>query len=101
LTMLLVFTAFATTLDRSGRSDRPGASPAVAGVAIGLLITAAALFGGPFTGAAMNPARVLGPALASRHWVNHGVYWVGPLAGGAAGAAIYSSIFPQRPPVQS
>ena len=52
-------------------------------LATGLLITAAALFGGPFTGAAMNPARAFGPALASRHWTNHGVYWVGPLAGGA------------------
>jgi MIP family channel proteins len=91
LTMLLVFVAFATAL------DQPEASPAVTGVVTGLLITAAALFGGPFTGAAMNPARVLGPALASRHWTNHGVYWVGPLAGGAAGAAIYSSIFRRRP----
>lgn len=95
LTMLLVFTAFATAL------DQPDASPTVTGVVTGLLITAAALFGGPFTGAAMNPARVLGPALASRHWTNHGVYWVGPLAGGAVGAAIYSSIFLRRRPAHS
>jgi MIP family channel proteins len=90
LTMLLVFTVFATTL------ERPDANRAVAGIAAGLLITAAALFGGPFTGAAMNPARVLGPALAAWHWTNHGVYWVGPLAGGAAGAVIYSSLFLRR-----
>lgn len=95
LTMLLVFAVFATM------SDQPDANPAVAGVATGLLITAAVLFGGPFTGAAMNPARVLGPALASRHWANHGVYWVGPLAGGAVGAAIYSSVFLRRRPLQS
>ena len=95
LTMLLVFTAFATSIDRLD------ASPMMAGVATGLLITAAVLFGGPFTGAAMNPARVLGPALASRHWTNHGVYWVGPLAGGAAGAAIYTSLFVRRPPAQT
>ncbi len=100
LTMLLVFAVFATTPDQPS-ADRTGASPAVAGLATGLLITAAALFGGPFTGAAMNPARVLGPALASRHWTNHGVYWVGPLAGGAAGALIYSSLFPRSRPAQS
>jgi MIP family channel proteins len=90
LTMLLVFVVFATTLHRSETS------PVVTGLATGLLITAAALFGAPFTGAALNPARVFGPALASRHWTNHGVYWVGPLAGGAAGAAIHSLLFPQR-----
>ena len=95
LTMLLVFVVFATT------PDRPAANPAVMGLATGLLIAAAALLGAPFTGAAMNPARVLGPALASWHWTNHGVYWVGPLAGGAAGAAIYSSIFLRRRPTQS
>jgi MIP family channel proteins len=95
LTMLLVFTFFATT------PDLPDATHVVAGVATGLLITAAVLFGAPFTGAAMNPARVLGPALASWHWPNHGVYWVGPLAGGAAGAAIYSSIFLRRRSPQS
>jgi len=95
LTMLLVFVVFATT------ADQPDASPAVAGMVTGLLIAAAALFGGPFTGGAMNPARVLGPALAARHWTNHGVYWVGPLAGGAAGAAIYSSLFLRRRPVKN
>jgi len=99
LTMLLVFAVFATAQGQT--EDQPGASPAVAGVAVGLLITAAALFGGPFTGAAMNPARVLGPALASQHWTNHGVYWVGPLAGGAAGAILYSSVFQRHPPSQS
>ena len=100
LTMLLVFTAFAFATAPAA-IDQPDASPAVTGLAIGLLITAAVLFGGPFTGAAMNPARVLGPALASRHWTNHGVYWVGPLAGGAAGAAIYSSLFLRRRPARS
>jgi MIP family channel proteins len=102
LTMLLVFTASASaTAPAVIDHPDPGASPAMTGMATGLLITAAVLFGGPFTGAAMNPARVFGPALASRHWTNHGVYWVGPLAGGAAGAAIYSSLFLRRRPARS
>jgi MIP family channel proteins len=63
--------------------------PAV-GVAAAFMVTAGVLIGGPFTGGAMNPARVFGPALASRHWDNHGVYWVGPLVGGVLGAWLYN-----------
>jgi MIP family channel proteins len=95
LTSILVFAIFAATPDSSASSAATFTS---AGVIAGLLLTALALFGGPFTGAAMNPARVFGPALAARHWTNHGVYWVGPLAGGAFGAAICRSIFPPRHP---
>ena len=47
------------------------------------------LFGGPLTGAAMNPARTFGPALVSSHWSNHMVYWIGPLIGGALAGIIY------------
>ncbi|HZQ45427.1 MAG TPA: aquaporin [Verrucomicrobiae bacterium] len=37
----------------------------------------------------MNPARTFGPALASHHWNNHYVYWVGPMIGGALAGLIY------------
>jgi MIP family channel proteins len=89
LTLFLVFVVFATAV------DRPEAQRAVAGISCGFLIAAAVMFGGPFTGAAMNPARVFGPALAARRWSNHGVYWVGPLAGGVAAAVIYDWLFPR------
>ena len=71
-------------------ADRHAAEPTtrVGGWPAGWPITAAALFGEPFTGGALNPARAFGPALASRHWTNHGVYWVGPLAGGVLAAWI-------------
>ena len=36
-----------------------------------------------------NPARTFGPALASAHWNNHLVYWIGPLLGGALAGLIY------------
>jgi MIP family channel proteins len=87
LTFLLVFVVFATTADSKGAFDK------IAGFAIGLTITMDTLLGGPFTGAAMNPARAFGPALVAHHWTNHGVYWVGPLVGGVIAGFLYNAIF--------
>lgn len=87
MTFFLVFVVFATAVDEKGAFNK------VAGFAIGLSITMGALFGGPFTGAALNPARAFGPALAANHWTNHGVYWIGPLAGGVAAGWLYDAMF--------
>ena len=87
MTFFLVFVVFATAVDEKGAFNK------IAGFAIGLSITMGALFGGPFTGAALNPARAFGPALAANHWNNHGVYWIGPLAGGVAAGWLYDAIF--------
>ena len=59
------------------------------GLAIGLTVCLDILFGGPLTGAAMNPARAFGPALVANAWAAHWIYWVGPLLGGAAAALAY------------
>jgi len=85
-TFFLVLTVFATAVDERSAAVRP-----VAGFAIGLSIFLGILVAGPFTGAALNPARALGPALASSHWQNHGIYWVGPLAGGFLAGLLYDS----------
>jgi len=82
LTFFLMFVIYGTAVDKRG----PGL---IAGLAIGLTVTLDILFGGPFTGAAMNPARTFGPALASNHWNNQWIYWVGPLLGGALGGLVY------------
>jgi MIP family channel proteins len=87
MTFFLVFVVFATAVDAKGAFNK------VAGFGIGLTITMDILFGGPFTGAAMNPARAFGPALAGHYWTNHGVYWVGPLLGGVVAGVIYDRIF--------
>jgi len=87
MTFFLVFVFFATAVDVHGAFDK------IAGFAIGLTVTVGVLLGGPFTGAALNPARALGPALASNHWTNHGVYWIGPLAGGVVAGWLYGTIF--------
>ena len=87
LTFFVVFVVFATTVD-----DR-GAFGKIAGFATGLTVMVGVLFAGPFTGAALNPARAFGPALAANHWTNHGVYWIGPLAGGVAAGWLYDTLF--------
>ncbi len=94
LTFFLVFVVFATSVDRDGVLNK------VAGFAVGLVVTVGVLFGGPFTGAALNPARAFGPAVAGNHWTNHGVYWIGPLAGGVAASWLYNTLFPFRPPTE-
>ncbi len=69
----------------------------IAGFAIGSTITLDILFGGPLTGAAMNPARVFGPALAANFWHDHYVYWLGPLIGGALGGLVYRVFIERKP----
>jgi MIP family channel proteins len=81
LTFFLVFVVYGTAVDAR--------APKIGGLAIGLTVALDILFGGPLTGAAMNPARTFGPALASGHWNNHLVYWIGPMTGGALAGLIY------------
>lgn len=58
-------------------------------VAIGAAAAAGVLLGGRLTGAALNPARVFGPALISGHWENHAIYWGGPIVGAVVAGLIY------------
>jgi len=87
MTFFLVFVVFATAVDERGAFNK------VAGFAAGMAVTIGVLFGEPFTGAALNPARAFGPALAANHWTNSGVYWIGPLAGGVAAGWLYDILY--------
>ena len=93
-TFFLVWVVFATAVDLRGTFK------AIAGFGIGLTITLGIMVAGPFTGAALNPARAFGPALASGHWLNWGIYWVGPLAGGFVAGLLYDSLFLRHSDVQ-
>jgi aquaporin Z len=64
----------------------------MAGVAIGGTIALEALFGGPISGASMNPARSFGPALVSGAWHHHWIYWAAPALGALTGVAAYKAI---------
>lgn len=54
-----------------------------AGIAIGSVIALEAMFGGPISGASMNPARSLAPALISGNFQHLWIYLVAPTAGAA------------------
>jgi len=86
-TFFLVLVVFATAIDEKG------AFKAISGFGIGLTITLGILVAGPLTGAALNPARFFGPALAAWHWASWGVYFVGPLAGGFLAGLLYDSLY--------
>ncbi len=87
LTFFLALVIFATAIDAKRGFQR------FSGLLSGLVVTAGVLVAEPFTGASINPMRALGPAVATRHWGNHGVYWIGPLFGGVLAAVIYDRLF--------
>lgn len=65
-----------------------------AGIAVGLTVGFCAMAGGPLTGASMNPARSLGPAVAGGVWNAHWIYWVAPLTGMLAAVRVYEFLRP-------
>ena len=90
IAFFLVLVYFATT------SEDNMDSRSLSSFAVGLVYTIGILVAAPFTGAALNPARAFGPALASTHWSNQGVYWVGPLAGGFLAGLIYDAMYARK-----
>ena len=85
LTAFLMFVIMAVATD-------PRAVGAAAAIAIGGTVGLDALFGGPVTGASMNPARSLGPAVAAGEWTHAWIYLVGPVLGAVAGALAYQLV---------
>jgi MIP family channel proteins len=85
LTALLMFVIMAVATDTR-------AVGAAAAIAIGGTVGLDALFGGPVTGASMNPARSFGPALAAGEWRDFWVYVLGPVAGAGLGALAYQLV---------
>ncbi len=85
LTAFLMFVIMAVATDTR-------AVGAAAAIAIGGTVGLDALFGGPITGASMNPARSIGPALVSGELHQLWIYVVAPLVGAAVGALIYQLV---------
>lgn len=82
LSFALMFVIMAVATDERV----PGSSAAIA---VGLTVGFCAMVGGPLTGASMNPARSLGPAVVGGFWQGHWVYWVAPITGMLAAGRAY------------
>ncbi|KAM5581407.1 aquaporin NIP2-1-like [Rosa sericea] len=73
----------------------------LAGIAVGSAVCITSIFAGPISGGSMNPARTLGPALASAYYKGIWVYVVGPVIGTLLGAWTYNFIRVTDKPVQA
>lgn len=89
LTFFLVTTIFMAAVHRK-------AAAGMAGIAIGGMIFLIHLVGVPLTGASVNPARTLGPAIVSGHWEFHWIYWVGPIVGALIAGFIMQYLYVKK-----
>ena len=78
--LVLVITAVATDTRAVGQT---------AALAIGGAVAMGSLAGGPVSGASLNPARSIGPAIVSGDLTGLWIYLVGPIAGAAVAAVTY------------
>lgn len=88
LTFFLVNIILNTAVSGKGRD--------ISGIAIGLTLTFCILMGGPLTGASLNPARTLGPALAASNFADIWLYFVGPILGGVIAALLYNGVLKEK-----
>jgi len=87
---LLMFTVMAVATDSRAVGE-------MAGLAVGGAVALNAMWAGPLTGASMNPARSLGPALVSGHTVGLWIYLIAPVLGAVAAVRVYDLIRCEKP----
>ncbi|AMV33689.1 Aquaporin Z [Pirellula sp. SH-Sr6A] len=86
LTLLLMFVILCVT-----RKESPNGM--IAGIAIGSVIALEAMFAGPISGASMNPARSIGPALITMNLTSLWVYIIAPCIGSALAVPLYGFVY--------
>ncbi len=88
LTFLLVNSIYNTAVNGKAGNMAP--------LAIGMTLTLAILMGGPVTGASLNPARTLGPAIVTGNFADIWVYFVGPIVGAVLAALLYTGLLKSK-----
>jgi MIP family channel proteins len=88
LTFFLVLAVFGTAVDER--------APKIGGFGIGLTVALDIMVGGAVSGASMNPARSIGPAIVSMHFAAWYVYFIGPILGAIIAALIYNELILKR-----
>ena len=92
LEFLLTFFLMLVIINVSSGSKEQGM---FAGVAIGSIVCLEAMFAGPICGASMNPARSLGPAIASGHFSSLWIYILAPVTGAIAAVPVFNMLKPE------
>ncbi len=90
LTATLVFVILSVAV------GRPESVSLIAAIAIGGTVALGAIVGGPISGASMNPARSIAPALVSGTFVDQWIYVVAPALGAIAGLVAHRAITGSR-----
>ncbi|XP_019169023.1 PREDICTED: aquaporin NIP1-1-like [Ipomoea nil] len=91
ITFYLMFAVSGVATDKRGVSEFTGLS-------VGAVIAINSIIAGPISGASMNPARTLGPAIISNRYKSIWVYMLGPTAGATAGVWFYNAVRLQDKP---
>lgn len=91
ISFLLMFVVCGVGTDSRATGD-------FAGVVVGMTIMLNVFVAGPISGASMNPARTLGPAIVKNNYKGIWVYFIGPPIGTIAGASVYNLLrFTDKP----
>ncbi|XP_075659893.1 aquaporin NIP2-1-like [Castanea sativa] len=94
VTFSMMFIASAVATDTKAIGE-------LAGLAVGSAVCITSILAGPVSGGSMNPARTIGPALASATYKGIWVYAVGPVIGTLLGAYTYNLIRESDKPVHA
>ncbi len=87
LTLILMFVILSVSIGAKEKG-------LIAGVAIGAVIAVEAMFAGPVSGASMNPARSLAPALVALRWESLWLYLMAPVLGAVGGVVVCRCVQP-------
>ncbi|KAK9107615.1 hypothetical protein Syun_023626 [Stephania yunnanensis] len=92
VTFSMMFITSAVATDTKARGE-------LGGIAVGSAVCITSILAGPISGGSMNPARTIGPAIASHYYKGLWVYLVGPLMGTLLGALSYNFVRASEKPV--